>query len=1039
MAAGLGLLLAPAAFAEEAEKVTYEDHVLPVLESRCFSCHNPDRQRGGLDLTTYANTLEGGSGGVVAEAGNPGGSRIYTTAAHEEEPVMPPEGGKIPDAELDILRKWIEGGMLETESSVARRPSRPQVDLSVSAPTGRPDGPPPMPAHALLEPVVVTERGDAVTAMAASPWAPLVAIGGQHQVLLYDAASQELAAVLPYEEGFVESLMFSQAGTLLVAGAGRPGRMGHAVAWDIRDGRRLMEVGREFDSAMSADITPNHSLIAIGSTSRRLRVFRTGDGEMEYELDDHTEWVMSVAFSPDGILLASGDRNGNVFVYEAANGGEFHKIGNVHEGGVTDLAWRGDSNVLASAGADGRVRLWAMANGREIRNIDAHGGGVLSVDFSHDGHVVSSGRDNLVKIWNAEGQALKQLEGFTDLVTTARFLEDDEHVVVGDFLGQVQMWSIAGEEPVKVAELSSHPQSIPVRRGQHVAAAAEWSQQKEQRQGALASARQELEARRGRLQQARAEVERLTAVMAESRALEADTRKKSEEAGVEHGQLVARRGELQQMHEAYRAAREALSEMETRLTSAGEELEQARAALAAAAESQEAGNGDAGDADTEPGDQGADKAELEQAVAEAEARLAEATAQRDEAAKAVPDQPDPIEPVAERIAELAAQMEGYGPMIEKAAADAKAAEEGIQEHEGQMEELEAAVTAQEPAVADADAALAEATEREAFHQRQVQWLQAAEFNVGLISNRNQLRTLEEELEAIQGGREELEAKVETATAAIRQREQDMETWTAAIPVKGETVERLAAESKALGERVEAMQADLKAKEEALTNATAERDRHQAEVERLQAEIARVEAALKPEPEAAEPAESGESAAEESASSDEDAAEAEPAQEAEGDSEPEPSAGEAGREALEQELGQLRAALEAARAAMAESEAMRVEAAAKRDEVRAALEQQQQRLTTMTAEHEAARNEVEELRAKLAETRENLPKMRADLETDKESLAATLEELTAVEQQVGELRAQVESGEQEYLAMLPADATTPEADDQPEAGQAEGES
>ncbi|MCB1228030.1 MAG: c-type cytochrome, partial [Verrucomicrobiales bacterium] len=226
----------PSAFAEE-EKVTFEDHVKPMLENKCFSCHNPDKKKGDLDLTTYAATMIGGGGGQVVDAGNPDGSRLWTTTAKKEEPFMPPEGGALSEKDLNLLVSWINGGLLETKSSIAKKSTKPKIDLAVNVTAGKPEGPAAMPEHVLLEPVLVTPRTTAITAMAASPWAPLLAVGGQRQILLYDTEQGTLAGVLPYEEGFAESLKFSSNGSLLVMGGGRGGKLGHAVVWDVKTGR----------------------------------------------------------------------------------------------------------------------------------------------------------------------------------------------------------------------------------------------------------------------------------------------------------------------------------------------------------------------------------------------------------------------------------------------------------------------------------------------------------------------------------------------------------------------------------------------------------------------------------------------------------------------------------------------------------------------------------------------------------------------------------------------------------------------------------
>ena len=132
--------------AQTAEKITFDDHVFPVFESKCLNCHNPDKKKGDLDLSTYIGTMAGSSGGKVALAGDGGSSKLYTVVIHTEEPVMPPEGDKIAKKDADMIRAWIDGGLLENKGSKAQKKKKPAFSLAtVPASNKRPEGPPPMP------------------------------------------------------------------------------------------------------------------------------------------------------------------------------------------------------------------------------------------------------------------------------------------------------------------------------------------------------------------------------------------------------------------------------------------------------------------------------------------------------------------------------------------------------------------------------------------------------------------------------------------------------------------------------------------------------------------------------------------------------------------------------------------------------------------------------------------------------------------------------------------------------------------------------
>ena len=142
----LALLLAATFPALAEEKVTYQDQVLPLIENNCAKCHNPDKKKGDLDLTSYNGALKGGGSGQVLIAGNPDSSKLFKAITHAEDPTMPPNKPRLPDKEIEVFKKWIAGGLLETSGSKAIVSAKPTFDLTVKlSGVGKPDGPPPMP------------------------------------------------------------------------------------------------------------------------------------------------------------------------------------------------------------------------------------------------------------------------------------------------------------------------------------------------------------------------------------------------------------------------------------------------------------------------------------------------------------------------------------------------------------------------------------------------------------------------------------------------------------------------------------------------------------------------------------------------------------------------------------------------------------------------------------------------------------------------------------------------------------------------------
>jgi len=450
------IVLASSALPAQEKKVTYDEHVAPILREKCFGCHNPDKERGGLTLTSYGKVMEGGGSGAVIEPGDPDSSTLFLLASHKKEPHMPPKSDRLPQENLEIIRAWIAGGALENAGSKPKPKAKAEIALS-AAPTKRPDGPPPLPESLAVETVTRTVRPNAITALASSPWAPLIAVGGQKQVVLYHAETFELLGILPFPEGVPHILRFSRSGELLLAGGGHGAKSGRVVVWKVKNGERAIEVGDELDSVLSADLSADQSLVALGGPSKVVRILSTADGSVLHEIKKHTDWIYAVEFSPDGVLLATADRSGGMFVWEAATGREFLTLRG-HESAINDVTWRLDSNVLASASEDTTVQLWEMENGTAIRRWGAHVGGVESVEFGMDGRLVSAGRDRVVKIWDQSGSMLKQLEPFDDVALRAVFATDGARVVAGDWRGEVRVWTIADGK--RLGSLTSNPPTI---------------------------------------------------------------------------------------------------------------------------------------------------------------------------------------------------------------------------------------------------------------------------------------------------------------------------------------------------------------------------------------------------------------------------------------------------------------------------------------------------------------------------------------------------------------------------------------------------
>lgn len=437
-----------------AEKVTYNDHVLPILRAKCGSCHNANDKKGGLVVDNFQGLMAGGSSGVVVEGGDSGSSYLWSLITHESEPKMPPNAPKLPDGELATIKKWIDGGVLETSGSTAK--IKKSMSVAKIEVTGARPAEVAMPQRYLGDPQVRPATVNAVTALATSAWAPLAAVSGHKQVTLFNTQTAEVLGVLQYPEGQPHIIKFSRTGDLVLVGGGRGGASGKVVVYDVKTGERKIEVGDEYDSVLAADISPDQQLIALGGPKKMLRVYSTSTGELLFEQKKHTDWITAIEFSPDGVLLASADRANGLLVWESETGKEFYNLVG-HQGAINDVSWRPDSNVVASASEDNTIRLWEMNNGTEIKKWNAHGG-CAAMDYTRDGRIASTGRDRVVRLWNGDGAQIKEFPGMTDLGMEVAYDNESNFILGGDWAGFVRVWNTA--DGALVHQINTNPPTL---------------------------------------------------------------------------------------------------------------------------------------------------------------------------------------------------------------------------------------------------------------------------------------------------------------------------------------------------------------------------------------------------------------------------------------------------------------------------------------------------------------------------------------------------------------------------------------------------
>ncbi|MDZ8086474.1 MAG: NB-ARC domain-containing protein [Nostoc sp. DedQUE12b] len=166
--------------------------------------------------------------------------------------------------------------------------------------------------------------------------------------------------------------------------------------------------------------------------------------------------IHSVAFSPNGKLLATGDTSGEIRLYQVADGKQL-LIVKGHTGFIWPVAFSPDGHIFASGGDDQKVKLWDTNTGQCLANLQGHSGGIWSIAFSPDGHLLaSSSEDHTVKLWDTRSaECLKTLRGHSNRVTSVAFSTQGTMLASGSDDQTVKLWDTSSGQCLKTMQVEN--------------------------------------------------------------------------------------------------------------------------------------------------------------------------------------------------------------------------------------------------------------------------------------------------------------------------------------------------------------------------------------------------------------------------------------------------------------------------------------------------------------------------------------------------------------------------------------------------------
>ena len=185
----------------------------------------------------------------------------------------------------------------------------------------------------------------------------------------------------------------------------------------------------------------DNTLIASAGDDKTIKLWDLQNGTM-VPLSGHTTGIFSIAFSPDGNLIASGENTVRLWdIRTQQNIATFKPVARGVVSAVQGMAFSPDGQLLA-IGAHG-VILWDVHAQKQIATLP-HDNFVWSLAFSPDGQFLATGdHAGTVTVWNvAERKVITELEGSRHEVRSVVFAPDGKTLATSTWAGPINLWAV---------------------------------------------------------------------------------------------------------------------------------------------------------------------------------------------------------------------------------------------------------------------------------------------------------------------------------------------------------------------------------------------------------------------------------------------------------------------------------------------------------------------------------------------------------------------------------------------------------------------
>jgi hypothetical protein len=409
--------------ATAAATVTFSRDVWPIFRQKCFTCHTGAKPAGSLRLDVETHIRSGGDSGPLYDVKKPEAS-ILLEQVSGPKPAMPPKAAPLSPAEVDLLRRWIAAGA--------------KIDA--------------MPVDASRQVLIpkVYEQLPAITSVGLDPEGKRAVAASRSEAIIVSLEDGKILHRLPTESDWLSHAEFSPDGKLVAVAGGTPAVFGEVRFFDAATGKLVGSRRASADTLFRGQFSPDGKAIALGGADGAVYIVPVDAKEKIRRFELHSDWVVDVAWTPDGTKVITAGRDKSTKVADVKTGQlmrtidtslertnsvvaddkravsagltrqvtgyqldvalqnvelagagnaarpvsrreQYVKAFEIQPGEVLDIALNGDRDVLAVAGRFGEVRIYSPFDQKRIAIVEKVAAPVYAVALSREGRLLVVG------------------------------------------------------------------------------------------------------------------------------------------------------------------------------------------------------------------------------------------------------------------------------------------------------------------------------------------------------------------------------------------------------------------------------------------------------------------------------------------------------------------------------------------------------------------------------------------------------------------------------------------------------------------------